>query len=81
MYQDEHGAISDREICGTHVFPVCKRCHSKSNPSGVHGARNWVTGRGSANRNTDAALQRLKLGYKLLSNGQSYAVRRSPSGI
>jgi hypothetical protein len=67
-YRDEKGPIKDREIPGIHVFPICKHCHSKSNPNGCHSPRHWVTRQGDRNRNTDAAKARLVLGYKLLSS-------------
>jgi hypothetical protein len=66
LYQDEHGSIRDREIIGQHIFPVCKACHTKSNPKGCHGKANWISGQGNGNRNTTTAYDRLQLGYKLL---------------
>jgi hypothetical protein len=69
MYEDDRGSICDREIIGQHVFPVCKTCHSKQNREGVHSSKFWVTGKGNKNRNTDVAIDRLKLGFKLLGTG------------
>ena len=67
MYQDDRGSIKDRERIGKHIFPVCKKCHSKSNQDGVHGNRHWIKRQGNRNRNTDRAYDRLRLGYKLLN--------------
>jgi hypothetical protein len=66
-YRDSRGLIVDREVIGRDVFPVCKSCHSNMNPNGCHGSKHWITGRGNDNRNTDPAVKRLELGYKLLS--------------
>jgi hypothetical protein len=67
MYQDEKGLITDREIIGKHVFPVCKTCHVKTNQEGCHGRKYWITGKKNLNRNTDAAYERLRVGFKLLT--------------
>ena len=67
MYEDDRGAIKDREIIGKHIFPVCKKCHSKTNQEGVHGRQQWISRKGNLNHNTDVAYDRLLVGYKLLS--------------
>jgi len=66
-YRDDEGPIIDREIIGTNIFPVCKRCHIKSNQAGCHGRKYWLSGKGQYNRNTPDAIDRLKVGYKLLT--------------
>lgn len=64
-YEDEKGAIANREQVGLDVFPVCLSCHKT-----LHSKVNWVKDRVNPvlkNCNTIAAIQRLRIGYQLLA--------------
>lgn len=64
MYVDEQGAIAGRENPGMHVFPVCDDCHRPI----LHTSNYWIYGDSHfLNRNTDAAIARLKTGWKVLT--------------
>lgn len=62
MYKDIHGAIANREIIGTHVFPLCMRHHVMA-----HNPRNWNIGKLPPpkldSKNTENFIEKLKKGF------------------
>jgi hypothetical protein len=66
-YKDQYGAIAGREIPGVDIFPVCIKCHD----SECHSKENWVIAKVKPelnNHSTEDAVERLKIGYELLSS-------------
>lgn len=38
-------AVAGEEIAGAHVFPLCRRHHSETDPTGAHHPDNWIKGK------------------------------------
>lgn len=62
---DDGAPNAGREILGTDIFPVCKDCHRNV----IHSCSNWIVDRVNPdyNRSTPETVQRLRIGYVILS--------------
>lgn len=75
-YRDKRGAIAGREMAGRDVFPCCKDCHDR-----LHRKDAWVSDRTNpllGNHQRSEWTARLKLGFRLLSEGTIGLKRQRP---